>query len=201
MGKRDEITVSVIVPTIGRKSLLELLNSLLISGFSREDEVLLMVDDGPKEIEIPERWDELPIRQVNVGRRQGDWGMFSRNVGMEVATGDLLAFGDDDNIYLPDALSTMRRAFGDGRQVPHLFRVRQCPSGALIWADRDLRLGNVDTMCVVIPRNGPRARWPAEYAGDYAFIRDTCGLYPAGSTVWRDDVIGEIYPSWSRPGG
>ena len=201
MGKGTQIKLTIVVPTIGRITLKRLLESLIYSGISSTDEVLLLADDGPKEMEIPTSYSWLPIRVERVGARRNDWGMHARNLSPQLAHGTHHGFIDDDDMYLDGSLLEVKKILPLAPDLVHLFRVRICPGGHLVWNDQAVRVGNVSTQCVFVPAQGPRGKWAPEYAGDHKFIESTIAARGGESPVWSDKIIAELYPSWSRPGG
>lgn len=65
--------------------------------------------------------------------------------------------------------------------------------GAVMCADRRVRLGNVSTQKVCVPNvEGKPGVWPAGSENDFAFVRDTLRHYPPDAVGWRDDVITDL---------
>lgn len=96
--------VSVIIPTYNRKAfLLEAINSVLAQTY--QDFEVIVVDDGSTDgtHEIVESIEDPRVRylyQENAGRSA------ARNRGLVDAAGEHVAFLDDDDLYLPDKLSS-----------------------------------------------------------------------------------------------
>lgn len=166
-----EPTLSIIVPTRGRKTLERTLRS--ISGqLQPGDEVIVLRDET------------------------GDSGDSARMSGMERARGSHLAFMDDDDVYRPGALEMMRRFARDHPGRIGIFKM-QHPVGTTHWRDGEpvLRYANVSTQNFLIPNlPGRLGRWTDRpprpgggvYDGDYAFIDRTVELQ--GEPLFVDEV-------------
>lgn len=97
----SEILFSYIIPTIGRASLETAVKSVLEQDFFHADvEVVVANDSGNP---LPKAgWQTLPsIRIIDTNKSERS---FARNSGAAVAKGKYLAFLDDDDWILPDAL-------------------------------------------------------------------------------------------------
>ncbi len=109
--------VSIIVPTFNRRAYLE---KALVSIFAQtyEDFELIVVDDGSrdqtsaylKEVDDPRLLTTVTHR---VGAAQ------ARNAGVQLAKGELIAFCDSDDIWMPDKLEK-QLAFFDEKNPPVL---------------------------------------------------------------------------------
>lgn len=93
-----DIAVSVIIPTHDRPNELKrCLQCIEKQRYSGEVEVIVFDDGTPDEIAVPEVVEVVDVSNVRVLRRKNPGGPASaRNRGAEAATGDLLAFTDDD---------------------------------------------------------------------------------------------------------
>lgn len=195
-------SLSIIIPTIGRPSLEVTLASLIPAGITDVDEVLVVVD-GPRLLVdgALNPWDAaeaagLPCvaKVIVLPSRAGDFGGACRTAGLSVATGQWATFMDDDDIYIPTALTAIRDAVDAyGHPALHLFRMMHTTSG-IVWSGRQLQHGNIGTPCIVIPlRAGPPPVWGPEYNADFRFAEVCAGLWPV---VWQDAVVARC-----RPGG
>jgi glycosyltransferase involved in cell wall biosynthesis len=172
-----EPTLSIIVPTLGRKTLERTLRS--IAGQVRPgDEVLVVCDET------------------------GDSGDSARMSGMERARGSHLAFMDDDDVYAPGAFEKMRHFARENPGRIGIFKM-QHPVGTTHWRDGEpvLRYANVSTQNFLVPNvPGRLGRWTDRpprpggglYAGDYAFIVGTVELQ--GEPVFVDEVTVLVRP-------
>ena len=92
---------SYIVPTIGRQTLDRAVRSVLEQNFSSADVEVIVVNDSTKPLEAAD-WLFAPrVRVINTNRCERS---FARNTGAALATGEYLAFLDDDDWILPNAL-------------------------------------------------------------------------------------------------
>lgn len=183
-------SISVVVPTIGRPSLLPALRSIA-SQMGPDDEVLVS-GDGPQPLAREMASSFGPrFRYMESDTRAYDWGATPRNAALDVAAGDAVAFMDDDDVYLPGAFEAMRRGLEENPGRPLVFMMRH--RGRLIWQRPELFSGNVSSQMFAVPNvPGRVGRWTTRYEGDFDFIASTLSLYPEGSVVFREEVIAEL---------
>lgn len=191
------MTFSVIVPTCGRPTLARTLESVILAGATRSDEVLV-VGDGPqpaarKIVACFASRLRIIYRQTPPSKCAGH---AQRNHAMEFAKGSHLISIDDDDAYRPGALSRIRAAAQENPGRFLIFRMEshtpRHPWGTL-WNYKGASLGNVGTPMMVAP-NAPAklGRWGHRYAGDFDFLESTLSHYPEGP-VWLEDVIVDVY--------
>lgn len=91
---------SYIIPTIGRSSLENAVNSVLKQDFDHGVEIIVVNDSGSP---LPgSDWHHLPnVHILDTNKRERS---FARNAGAAIASGQYLAFLDDDDWILPGAL-------------------------------------------------------------------------------------------------
>jgi len=100
--------VSVIIPTFNRAWILEeAVDSVLSQEF--QDFELIVVDDGSTD----NTWDILNGYQENVilVRQENKGVSAARNRGIGLASGELIAFLDSDDLWLPKKLSAQVEFF------------------------------------------------------------------------------------------
>ncbi len=130
--RREEVSmmeelVSVVIPTYSRPSLLPRALSSVIGQTHRNLEILVVDDnandpDSRSAVEgIVEELQDGRIRLIRNGRNLG--GALSRNAGIEQASGEYVAFLDDDDEYLPEKTA---------RQLER-FRTSELPKLALVY--------------------------------------------------------------------
>lgn len=177
------LDVTVIVPTIGRDTLLATVNSIP-DGWQT-----LVVADGTAAFSKACVMLADTTATVVATPETGDVGHTQRNVGMEVARTEWLAFMDDDDTFVPHVESIVNPQ----HSLPHIYRMRYHHGGEL-WQDETVREGNVGTPMFVIP-NVPSllGRWPSRRSGDAVFIQETCRLYDR-PPVFVNQVIALIRP-------
>ena len=117
-AKSLEVTVgplvSVVVRTHDRADLLaEALASIAASTY-RQVEVVLVRDGGPK-VDLPVEF-PFDVKRVDFEVNRGRAA--AANAGVEAATGEWIAFLDDDDLYAPEHLETLvRSAKAEGVEV------------------------------------------------------------------------------------
>lgn len=159
-------TISFIIPTIGRESLQKTLSSI---GEYWWDQVLTIYDTPPS----------------------GKWGNPQRNLGMQKADCDYLAFMDDDDWYVPGARGIMHRAIVENPGKPILFRV-QYPNGDILWKEKKRIAGNLTTQMILVP-NQPKMlhHWEGgRNMADCLFIQKW--KWPEEEIVWHEAIIAQM---------
>lgn len=167
--------ISFLIPTIGRASLQQTLDSIeCLPG----DEVLV-VGNVEDRVEGPVRYVSMPLG--------GDWGHSERNRGMPLCRGRYIAHIDDDDCYAPGTRELMGDAISRTPRRPVLFRMRY-PNGITLWQEPVIRCGNVGTPMMLIP-NTPEKHgvWGSFVGGDCDFL-ETSG-WRISDYVWRPEVI------------
>jgi glycosyltransferase involved in cell wall biosynthesis len=172
-----EPTLSIIVPTRGRKTLKRTLRSIA-RQVQPGDEVIVLRDET------------------------GDSGDSARMSGMERARGSHLAFMDDDDVYAPGGLEKMRRFAREHPGRIGIFKMEH-PVGTTHWRKDEpvLRFANVSSQNFLVPNvPGRLGRWTDRpprpgggvYDGDYAFIARTVELQD--QPVFVDEVTVYVRP-------
>jgi LmbE family N-acetylglucosaminyl deacetylase len=100
---REGPLVSVVVRTRNRPQLLAEALASLAEGSYRRVEVVLVNDGGEPPI-VPEDF-SLPLRSLDLQPNRGRAG--AAQAGIEAATGDYVAFLDDDDLAAPEHLATL----------------------------------------------------------------------------------------------
>lgn len=112
----DSPTVSVIIPTYNRTSLLiEAVQSVLSQSYN--DLECIIVDDGSEEDTASVIDQSIDPRIKYVEHNQNKGASAARNTGIEQAQGEFIAFLDDDDEWMPEKLEKqvelMRRRSDD----------------------------------------------------------------------------------------
>lgn len=183
------VTITCIIPTIGRDTLYRSLASC-----EDADEIIVVVDQARAGDWEPQGLSRnVQVMRVPSCERGGHAG---RNAAMPHATSTHLCFLDDDDIYLPGAIDTFRAAACD---QPVIFRMDHYKHG-ILWRNQVLEFGNVSTQMVLVPNDPPRLGvWEEhipglqEPGGDYTFIRGC--VEKMGGPVWRDEIVAKLRPS------
>lgn len=95
--------ISVVMPTYNREKTIGMaVNSILEQTY--QDFEIIIVDDcsDDKTLEVIKKFDDSRIRCIQMERNMG--ACAARNRGVEEARGDIIAFQDSDDEWLPDKL-------------------------------------------------------------------------------------------------
>ncbi len=183
---------SVLLPTIGRPTLLRTLLSLKHQAWELGDEILLLSDDNHGAVAdilglaaMPR--DLVKHFQVEDGPYK-DWGHTPRNLYMRDAAGDFLCHFDDDDVAARDMIHSMRQVCVD-RDYVHMFRMVNYGTGRVVWTKKGLlKRKHISTQNIVHPFDPDNfGKWGTYYGGDSAFIRETAGKYP-GRVQWHEKI-------------
>jgi len=182
------VSVSVIIPTIGRRSLRQATLSA-----RQADELVIVVDKAAAETKELEVADHPAVKVISVVG--GDHGYTARAAGMAAATSTHLAFLDDDDVYVEGAIDLMREVATDR---PVIFRMAH-PEFGMLWRVPELRFGNVGTPMFLVPNDPeklgewtPHAPTLDQPGGDFTFIAGCCAAM--GEPEWREDLIALVRP-------
>lgn len=193
------MTISVIIPTLGRDTLAAALYSVL-PQLESEDEVVVVADlagDGHTARAICNGMPQVVYAEaastVGIGCAQ-------REVGIDLAKGDWLAFLDDDDVYLPGALEAFRNGSGTSGSNPErpvIFRMNH-PLLGVLWREPVLVYGNVSSQMLLVPNQPDRlGNWEPYLSdgtgSDFTFI--TGCVERMGAPVWRDEIVAELSPA------
>lgn len=147
--RRNAATVSVVIPTRNRPaSALQTLGTVLRSEYPSDRFEVIVVDNGSGEDERLEE-SELDPGDVAVRllREEASGGSNARNAGLHAATGEIVAFCDDDVLVDPGWLASLALAFAHSDRVggaAGLTLPRELETPAQVWyegfasADRGL---------------------------------------------------------------
>jgi glycosyltransferase involved in cell wall biosynthesis len=191
------VSFSVVVPTLGRGSLGYAMGSIREGGLEEGvDEVMVVMDSAGRE--ETEEYLGKGERVVWVKGMVGRFGYPQRNAALAWARGSHLIFLDDDDYYLPGAVSAMREEVEKAPEKIHLFRMdwgRDDREHQVIWREPRLYGGNVSTPLFCIPNVPDKlGKFGERYEGDYDFLVST--LAARGETeadiVWVDRLIARV---------
>jgi glycosyltransferase involved in cell wall biosynthesis len=126
------LRLSIIIPVGPSRDAHTALTSLLEAGLEEGDEVIL-VGDGHKPV-VPETLQSLPLRIADL--ESGSGANAARNQGVRMAVNDYLCFLDDDDAYLPDALSLLRRRLTEEVEAEAWSLGWAFQSGRSSWSQR-----------------------------------------------------------------
>jgi glycosyltransferase involved in cell wall biosynthesis len=198
------MTISIVIPTCGRRTLHRALQSVQNAGVDIGDEVLV-VGDGPQTLSeaVCRDWEHLiPVTYIE-GPQTRCWGHAQRNLGMAKATRKTLMFLDDDDEYVPNAI-TFARKTAEKNPGKIVIGQMQHRSRGTIWKEPKIEIGNVSTQMFIVPNiKGQLGFWVPMQGGDFAFIDDTVNRWPGpwGRRVaWWPFVLAVHHPCPDDPG-
>ncbi len=169
------MTVSYILPTVGRESLVATLKSISL----RTGDEIIIVGDRYRVKDERVRYIDFPPG--------GDWGHKERNHAQQFCKCNYVAHIDDDDFYAHGARDLMESGMEQANGQPVIFRMRY-PNGITLWRDPKLYCGNVGTPMMLIP-NKPEmfGHWGSFVGGDCHFL-ETSGWLEE-DFVWRPEII------------
>lgn len=192
-------TFSVVLPTIGRPGLEATLNSLVASGFTAGDQLVLL-PDGDDQRGVTRRalrclrqeeWADVLVAISCMEGSGGDYGQPGRNRGMAAASGDFVVFTQDDQVFLSGALQRLRTelAAPDATRQVHFVQVVPTVGYVVPRAPALLGVGQIDADCLVLPtaRRDLWAHWGVGYNGDHTMIAKTYNNFRGrgGGAQWH----------------
>jgi hypothetical protein len=175
-------TISVLITTIGRETLKNMLLSLV--NELNENDTLYVFIDGKDNVEranlIINEVVDLFTCEVVVSIETtplGYWGHGLRNKYQSMLKGDYIMHGDDDDVYIKGSFDKIREKINKSDNDETIFYYKfytYYQSGFFVWNTPNLALGNIGTPCGVIP-NKPElfGEWGNMHGGDYHFY-NTC---------------------------
>ncbi len=191
----DEPTISVIVPTIGRDSLPQTLesfaNELLIG-----DTVIVACDGYHPHVSdlvggFAKRFPSADWLQITLDK-QGDFGHPARNYVLDhcVDIGYVWTI-DDDDVSVPGTLTTLHEhTSGDWTIFRMLFGDAHRAHGITCWREPQIRYGDIGTPMIFAPKC--RSRFGSRYEGDWDYLQSLQA--ELGEPVWDEQVIALIRP-------
>lgn len=168
---------SIVVPSSGgdRRQMLARCTASIVTQMSAGDELLLSVDHS------------------------SPWGYRARQEMMQKATGDALLFMDDDDVYAPGALRTIRQKLALAPDSIHVFRMDPTNHPSVgteyVWhTEGAIESGNVCSQILCIPTSLWLGAWGRRYEGDFDFFKSTIDLNPGVEVLWHEDVVCILRP-------
>jgi glycosyltransferase involved in cell wall biosynthesis len=186
--KSTDASLSIVVPTMGRSSLGKALQSIALQ-LGPEDEVLVVADVDHDQLQARKIFEVFEDERWKFGWCESTYGRggAQRELGIAMSTGTHLCFMDDDDWYLPGALSAMRSM---ASEVPVIFRM-DCPWNGIVWNRKTVDYGNIGTPMFVVPnRPGYLGSWtPFEgiHGSDFTFISGC--VERLGEPLWRTEIV------------
>jgi len=172
--------VSVILPTWQRHQLL--FNRALPSVWEQvhTDLQVIVCSDGPDPVlrKLIEGVDVTYVEVAHHDEHRMNFGSRARNHALARATGDYIAYLDDDNAWRPEHLQLLVKALDDNPAAGFAYsKLVTHPQGTVIGSDPPM-YGGIDTSVIVHRRELlDLARWPKpgqiqgdQHAPDWAIV-------------------------------
>lgn len=185
----------MIIPTLGRSTLARTLFALVGQPWPSDE--VIVVGDGccPARIRaaVPPG---LTVRHLSTdGGPHRDGGATARNLGQNAATGKWLAFCDDDDALVPNALDMIREHVLGGPRVPHVFQMVHVYGGQVYpYRGNVVERGNIGSPMLVVPNDDRTPDWPPGPCADGKYAEEWLRVVPADQWVWVQKVIVNVWP-------
>lgn len=167
--ERHDVLMSRCIPSVMAQT--HLVEHVVVSDGADPTLRDLLTNTGVVYAEV----DEHHIEGVNVG----GW---ARNRGLDVATGDIIAYLDDDNAFRPHHIETLVEAFTDSTDFVYSQMFRH-GLGDVVGTDPPV-YGGIDSSLIAHRRSTTETfgRWPVPsgYAIDWELIE----AWMAGGATW-----------------
>ena len=210
----EDLLISVVTPTRDRRQLLEIaIDSVQAQAYGRWE--LLVVDDGSED-GTPELLERVTDPRIRTFSTSGAGACRARNVALDEARGDVVAYLDSDNRFDPNWLKAVAMTFTTRPDAKVVYGARVCDdSGRLVntastgrprihfdrWDPAALREYNIADMNVLAHRrNGVRFDEELSQLGDWDLLlqlaADTVPLeVPAIAAYYRTDAPARLSTS------
>lgn len=196
--------LSIVVPTSARRhpELFRTLASIehQLNGYAVEVLVVADTHGATDRERFLTLRDQLPsgVRWFEHDGGVNCYGQPQRTFGARQASGEWVAFSQDDNILAQGAIDAIWLALcQEPHKRPLFFRI-QTWWGATVWSSPQLVLGNIDADCLVFPRAiAQQVSWGLRYEGDYDAAVQAAQL-AQGDVDWREETIAIARPDGAQ---
>lgn len=184
--------ISVIIPTVGRNIIVERFIASLNTQTLLPAE-LIIVDGSTETYEVNFR--KLLISEIKLIYQQCEPGLaYQRNVGLDLAYGEILFFFDDDIILEPNYLATTLATFDkSNNSVAVVYgRIIDSPlSPNTLFSKIHTSIGNIQNRIFYLARAGNGKFLPSGFP-TFIFDRERAReteYMPGGLTAYRSEII------------
>jgi len=162
---------NVVITTTGRDSIQTMIDSIA-PQLSSADYLTIIWDTEPFHVKVPPY-----VKMITIYNEEpmGWWGHGSRNHWIPKLPGDYIMNGDDDDIYLPDVMDTIRKVCTEHKLYIFKFLNRH---GTVIPRSPQVKMNNIGTPCGIYPQLGEFPRWKFMYGGDGKFYESLSKILP-----------------------
>jgi len=194
---RNDISLSIILPTIGRDTLARTLMSI-DNQIEDNDEVIIVADERGNWQYAEWLWETLnakvtpfgPIFKFFKQPTGKPVGQPLRNFGIEQAERDYIVWTGDDDVFTPDAFDAIKTNVCKNPDKVHLFRWDAWQCG-VAWREKVIKEGNIGDHSIVAPNDQSKlGRFTMRYAGDYDYIVETVNNFGGEENViWCQEIL------------
>lgn len=185
--------ITVVVPTLGRATLTQTLDSLALQ-VNPEDCVIVVSEGHDKDVlnlvgdfaqsSIGEEW----RYEFDIG---GNWGHTNRNRMFDTVETSHVWTIDDDDVAAPHAMDALRAHMDDPWTVFKMtFGENSHAKGITCWRWPQITDGDIGTPMIFAPLTD--CRFGLEYRGDLKYAQALEALL--GKPFWADEVVAIIRP-------
>jgi hypothetical protein len=190
--------LSILLPTIGRPTLINTLNSIMKQQWQEEDELVIACDGNVEKVHeivdpIIKEFSNRKILFVEYKTGHNDWGHTPRNLIMPSLKGEYCIHIDDDDIMTNNAFETIRKDIQSKAFV--YFYKMYLPNGELkLWKTKEIKYANLGTPCIIHRLDHySYCKFEPHFGGDFDFIKNTAELND-DSIEWKESFIAIIKP-------
>lgn len=155
-----------------------------IAGQLYKIDYLTVIFDEPANVDIQT---EATVIKIYNTDPMGYWGHGSRTFWQKYLPGDYLINGDDDDVFLPDAMTSIRENCQEDKL--YIFKMKN-NHDYCVPTKQEIYYGNIGTPCGVY-MNHDLPDWEPEFGGDYKFYKALSQTRPV---QFVDKIIYHIRP-------
>lgn len=187
------ISLHFLLPTIGRKSIFNMLHSLK-KQLQPQDYITVIFDAKDQNRvfnKVKAKLAQFPCKTnlIFEEKNLGYWGHNIRNK-YNALPGDFVLHCDDDNTYTNNSLSMIRKICSDPTKL-YIFRIQV--NSKILWTTPGIKISCIDTSNGVIPTSyNTLSSWKPRYGGDYDFYCTLSQNIPPANITFVDFVIHKI---------
>ncbi len=190
------MTLTIIVPTIGRPTLETTLQSIARQDLRSGDCVIVALDtyQEPPRPDVAALVARYGFDLLLVDGGVHFMGNPQLNAALDTVTTDYVCALGDDDVYVDGAISRLRPKLKDGRAILFKFYAPRYlvfgnPERFVLWMDRTLRVANISGCCIAAPREAivpvsDHQRCEVDFDWIVEIVQKT-GHKP----IWMDDVL------------
>ncbi len=191
-------TLTIVIPTIGRPTLKDTLDSIARQALVPGDRVVVALDTHaepprPDVAELVARYGkQFQLLKVDSGYHF--MGNPQLNAAIRLCRTDYLCALGDDDVYVDGAMARLRPKLRDGKAVLFQFYappflVHDNPRRFVLWAARQLRVANLSGCCIAAPRKAlvavnPEQRIEVDFDWIEAIVAKT-----TQKPIWMNEVL------------